>query len=290
DIFRKVLGDYPSNLLRNKLKARNKSVIKYTVQYNETNFQFLSRMAAEYGEWFYYNGKELLLGKEETNEVEFLIDGVQSFDMAIELNPTKFRLAAYDYTKHQDYTEEPSGSVEGLSDLGKFALKQSENLFTNKSELESTKPIFNASEISEFGKYKRAVSASKLIEFKGSGELPEISVGTVITVKGNMPEKGGRSRSQDFGKYLITKVTHTVDSSGNYSNSFHALPESVNYPPPNPYVQHPIGQTELAKVVDNKDPDNLGRVKVQFMWPVNDNQSDWIRVSTFYSGGSDCQG
>lgn len=291
DIFSKVLNDYPSNLLKKKLNANSKSSIKYIVQYNETNFEFLSRMAAEYGEWFYYDGQELLLGKGSSKEVDFMIDGIQSFDMSISLDPSKFKLSAYDYATDKDFSCDMSGkAVEGLSKFGKFALDESEKLFSNKSAMISEKPIFNQSELDEFGKLQRSVAASELIVFKGSGEVPDISVGTVINVKGSIPEKGGRSKESSFGKYMVTEITHEVDNSGNYSNYFEAVPESVNFPPPNTRVKHPVGQTELAKVIDNKDPDNLGRVKVAFFWPGDNKESDWIRVGTFYSGNSVAKG
>ena len=104
------------------------------------------------------------------------------------------------------------------------------------------------------------------------------------------PEKGGRSKKDDFGKYRIIEIVHHIDSDGNYSNQFKAVPESVTYPPPNPYCKHPAGQLELAKVIDNNDPDKLGRVKVSFLWPSDQTESDWVRVGSFYSGGGDGKG
>jgi len=61
-IFDTVLNDYPGNVIKKKLNPRNKSTIPYVVQYDETNFEFISRLAAEYGEWLYYDGQEIILG------------------------------------------------------------------------------------------------------------------------------------------------------------------------------------------------------------------------------------
>ncbi|HEX4852076.1 MAG TPA: phage baseplate assembly protein V, partial [Puia sp.] len=55
-------------------------------------------------------------------------------------------------------------------------------------------------------------------------------------------------------------------------------------------IVHPIGQTELATVTDNNDPDKLSRVKVKFHWSGSDNDSQWIRVGHFYTGGDDRKG
>ncbi|HLK97684.1 MAG TPA: phage late control D family protein, partial [Hymenobacter sp.] len=54
DIFNAVLQVYPANLLKRAVKPSHTAPIPFVAQYDETNFDFLSRLAAEYGEWFYY--------------------------------------------------------------------------------------------------------------------------------------------------------------------------------------------------------------------------------------------
>ena len=291
-IFNAVLGDYPGNMLKKKISARNKQSIKYIVQYNETNFKFLSRIAAEYGEWFYYNGKELMLGNQtDSGEVDFIVDGVQKFDASITLSPSKFKLAGYDYTKDKLYQGDSSSkSVNGLSQFGQFALSKSEDVYSRPSILVAEQPVYSSSELDELVKEKKSVAASNLIVFTGQGEIPDISVGSVVNVGSARPIKGGRSKKDDFGKYRIIEITHRIDDDGNYSNEFKAVPESVTYPPPNPFYKHPVGQPELAKVIDNNDPDKLGRVRVSFLWPGDQTESDWVRVGSFYSGGGDGKG
>ncbi|WP_046247518.1 phage baseplate assembly protein V, partial [Hymenobacter terrenus] len=87
--------------------------------------------------------------------------------------------------------------------------------------------------------------------------------------------------------YRITQITHYVDEQGNYENAFAAVVHSVVLPPPNPLVRPPLAEPELADVVDLHDPQQLGRVRVRYHWPVENPQfaeSGWLRVSTPYSG------
>jgi uncharacterized protein involved in type VI secretion and phage assembly len=291
-IFDSVLSVYPGNIIKKKLSPRHKNTIKYCVQYDETNFNFLNRMAAEYGEWFFYNGKEIVLGESSSGkESDFIIDGIQSFDMGISLTPAKFKMRGYDYTKDQYYKGQSSSQqVDGLSQFGKFALDESENLFEQDSLFIANKPVYDQSDLDELIKFRRSTIASNMITFHGRGETPEISVGSIVNVSGTRPEKGGRSKKESFGKYRITELAHNVDGSGNYSNSFKAVPETAKFPPVNRHIHHPVGQPELAKVIDNNDPDKLGRVKVEFNWPGDDKDSDWMRVGTFYAGGGDSKG
>lgn len=39
-----------------------------------------------------------------------------------------------------------------------------------------------------------------------------------------------------------------------------------------------------AIVTNNNDPDNLGRVKIQYPWSKESEESDWVRVSTLMAG------
>lgn len=291
DVVSEVTGSYASNVLKKTVNANSNETLPYIVQYNETNYEFISRLANEYGEWFYYNGSDMVFGKSDKKEVKFNIDGVQAFDASISLSPTKFKMSAYIYADDRvESTSDGTGSVNGLSQLSEFALKHSDDLFSTEAELKADKVIFTRSELDGIAKAKRAMKASGLVVFKGSGEVPNISVGNVIDVSGTVPSLGGRSNSEkSFGKYLITEIEHTVDAAGNYSNNFKAIPDSVEYPPLNPNVKHPAGYPELAAVTSNEDPDKLGRIKVKFYWPGEQEkiETDWIRVGNFYSGGGD---
>ncbi|MDP4250826.1 MAG: contractile injection system protein, VgrG/Pvc8 family [Bacteroidota bacterium] len=291
-IFETVLKDYPGNVIKKKLHPRNKNTIPYTVQYDETNFAFISRLAAEYGEWFYYDGREIVLGSSQgEKDVDFLIDGNQSFDMSISLMPAKFNMTGYDYIMDQSYKGKSSGQpVDGLGQFSRFALDESENLFSQEALLISGKPVYNQNELDDLIKFRRSGIASNLVVFHGRGENPDLMVGSVISVSATRPEKGGRGSQESVGKYRITEITHTVDNNGNYANVFKAVPETAKFPPVNAFIIHPAGQPELATVTDNNDPDKLSRVKVAFNWPGDNKESPWIRVGSFYTGGEDHKG
>lgn len=291
-IFDIVLSDYPGNIIKKKLKPQHKNPIAYAVQYDETNFDFLSRIAAEYGEWFFYNGKEIILGEPDAGkEFDFVLDGNQSFDMSISLTPAKFSMVSYDYGKDEFYKgKSGSQSVAGLNQFGKFALDESENLFGQEALLVAAKPVYNQNELDEMIRYRRSCIASNLVVFHGRGENPDLGPGSVINVSASRAQKGGRSKQESIGKYRITEIELHIDRNGNYSNSFKAVPETAKFPPRNPCVVYPAGQPELATVINNDDPDKMGRVKVSFNWPGNDKESDWIRVGSFYSGGDDRKG
>ncbi len=278
-----VLDPYPSNLVKRSVKPRQKAQQKYVVQYDETAFGFLARLAAEYGEWCFYDGQQLVFGEPSGQEVDFVVDGTQTFDMALRLLPSKFLYTRYDYLAHKTYeSHSDNQQVSGLGQWSKFTLDESGNTFSQETQVPLPKPVYGQSELDDIAKTEKAAQASRLVEFRGSGENPEYSVGSVIKVKGTRITERGTSE-ENFGSYRITHVRHEVSGSGNYANTFRAVPESVSTPPPNPAFHLPLGQPELATVTDNQDPEKLGRVKVEFLWPGNDKQSDWLRVAHAYT-------
>ena len=56
-----ILKPYPKDVLKSKCDPVKTDSLSYTVQYNESRYDFLRRLAARYGEWFFYDGTQLIL-------------------------------------------------------------------------------------------------------------------------------------------------------------------------------------------------------------------------------------
>ncbi|TLU98008.1 type VI secretion system Vgr family protein [Dyadobacter luticola] len=288
DIFNTVLQPYPQNLLRKQLNPENGSRAVPFTQYNESNFRFLSRVADRCCEWFYYNGKELVLGHgNDSSEVDFLVDGLQNFDVALKLHPSQFSFEGYNYTVPEAYTGQSSSqNVDGLTSLSEFALEQSDSLFAQTALLPAPEIISGQSEVDELTKMEKSARVTSMVDFRGSGETPTISIGTVLTVKGQRLNERGEQYEENFGKYRVVHVRHEINTAGSYQNTFNAVPESAQHPPNNPHVRNPLGETEQAEVIANDDSDSLGRIRVKFFWSQQrqqDQESIWMRVGTFHN-------
>ncbi len=281
-----VLNDYGSDSLPRTVAPKYAAAIDYKAQYDESNFAFLSRLASEYGEWCYYDGQQLNIGKPGSAVYPFVVDGIQHFDMAIRLKPNKHSMYHYNYVKHKAFNSAhaPTG---GLGTLGDFAYSQSQATFGNASQLWPLKDVQFQSDLDAARQTLNASNASDLVEFQGSGENPNINVGLIVEVTGQKLIAPGKYKQESFGKYRVTQITHSVDEIGNYENHFMAVPESAQLPPRNPLVQSPVALPEIATVITNVDPLKLGRVKVQFHWPNQvGGKSSWVRVAFPYTGGS----
>ncbi|GAB4002308.1 phage baseplate assembly protein V [Spirosoma daeguense] len=282
-IFNGVLFDYPQNLLQRSVSPKHQDLLEYKAQYDESNFDFMSRLAAEYGEWFYYNGTKLVIGQPDSVTQPFVVDGVQHFDMAISLKPNRFGMLHYNYVKHEYYSA--AGKPVGLGSFGSFAYGQSQSLFGRTSQLWPLKDMQAQGQLDTAVQQLNAANAADLVRFQGSGENPNLSVGVQVNVTGQKLNAMKQFEQVPVGKYRITQITHTVDNIGNYENFFEAIPSESDFPPRNPYVRMPVALPEIATVITNEDPLQLGRVKVQFHWPNQlQGKSAWIRVAFPYTG------
>lgn len=290
-IFNKILQTYPANLLKYVIKPLHTAPIPFVTQYDETNFDFLSRLATEYGEWFYYDGETLTLGAPANDQEEdFVVDGAyNNFVFGMALKPAKVKMYGYSYQKNEKFnsttTSQQVAGIQGHP-FGQFALEQSEKLFANEVHLSAEMLIASASELDEEAKLLKGNTAAELITFEGHSDNPSLRLGGIINVSG----EGLGSRHitpESFGKYRIIRLSHHIDGAGNYHNSFAAIPHFLDVPPIRPGYNPPQGMPELAEVIDDADPQKLGRLRVRYYWPVENQQeaeTDWIRLLTPYSG------
>src|SRR5690606_4478742 len=78
------------------------------------------RMCSRQGEWFYYNGTELIIGQENAGEEIILHYGYNLFnyDFEMSLQPTRFKYYGNDLSEgesHQSLTKEFENRVNGIT-------------------------------------------------------------------------------------------------------------------------------------------------------------------------------
>jgi len=313
-IFKTVLAAYPNDLLRQiKTPDHCTKNLEYAVQYDESPYAFLQRLADEYGAWFYYDGQQLRLGLPDQpkapqakpslkkshrskaplndrflaeSQLEFEVGAShqldQSFDLAFDLQPHNFGLSHSDYQIPRRYTSlSEDQPLSQPSDFTAFALEKSDNLFA-PAQLGTSRQVHEQAELDAAAWQRRGSWASRLVTFKGTGENTGFGVGKKVQVWSS--HQAGKLH--DYGDYRLTQVTHSV-TLDMYSNKFEAVPGKAQHPPTNPLVRSPQGVPELATVFATDDLEKLGRIQVSYPWVVssrNDALTGWIRVSTPYSG------
>jgi type VI secretion system secreted protein VgrG len=293
----KVLQPYPTNVLKSKVEPIDNlfnSLPVDTPQYDESNFYYLQRVAQNNSQWCYYTGTEFIFGKDEGKTIDFLVDGVQSFELGLTLTPTDATMRVYDHLKNETYQgNSQAESTTAGGPLGEFTSQQSSAVFNQPANISNPQvQVGDKSVLDALLRQSRQANQADQVRFKGHTENPNLAVGTIVKASAKMM-RNGQPHTEDFGKFRVIKIAHRIDKSGNYEADFEALPEVQDTPPNHPrYTSHnfagnPVGVSDRAEVIDNVDTSNEGRVRVKFIeWAVEgtEAESPWMQVGTPYSG------
>ena len=280
EIIKEATEEYP-NFAKVHIEGglNNSSRIPYCVQYNESDFSFISRLAKRYGEFFYYNGLQLIFGN-KAQETILLTHGAELIDVSfeVELQPQNFRYVGYD--THYNNTDQKEAkdiiTQDKINPVIWDAIKGANKIYTKVPEkLASNIPTEYAS-----GYLNRAVKLEKekreqMMVVKGKSRNPQMRVGVFAKLRSiyDLPME----------TFRVIEIKHYQEGY-EYYNEFTAIPDAFI-----PYYydedSYPKALQQPARVIDNNDPEGLGRVQVQFVWQERKKEhTPWIRVVQPHAG------
>ncbi len=269
-----VFSKFPQNLLQPQIQPVYGETLAYTVQYRETSWQFLNRIAATFGEWFFYNGEATVMGLPKSKNAKLIYgSNLSGFSMALQLRPGNFEQVSYDYLNNATYKASPKNIEQktGLNEIGKHVYLKSKAFFTNTPKIFNNAFFTNQKQLDDVTDTGAAAQSSNMVRFNGSSTHFGVQLGNIVSV------------SDNFGEFTIISVDHACDGQGNYSNDFVAIPSTIKVPPVTGY-NVPVCETQTAIVTDNFDPKGLGRIRVRFQWMPDDQKTPWIRLINPHSG------
>ena len=262
-----------------------KSRIPYVQMQEESAYEFLRRLAWQYGEWFYYNGQVLYFGNPYKEKDENLVYDIDMDSMHFSSCVTPFHFSRHDYLSdsHMDMFGDDSEAVRGINTYLANAMKTSEGMFRSQTTMYSHTAAGHPLDIEHFTAVEKGRNVASLIWMTGNTKTCRVRIGepVVVQIPPNMCKR------RDMGRYRIVEITHRIEVSGGYANSFKGIPASMEYIPTED-MRMPIAHAMLAEVTDNADPENMGRVQVQFAWQKSKNKTtNWIRVRSLDAGSSE---
>lgn len=301
DVVKNVLEEYNVNI-ENKL-FENYRKWNYCVQYNETDFSFVSRLLEHEGiyYWFRHDDKKhyLVLTDSKDTHPKHPVNGVAYFyhedkmayahDQHVFDWQTGGQITSSSYST-QDYNfENPRADLSGESNLG--------SKYSPGRELDIYEPFggyISADESEHYAKV-HLESLQALQDYaEARTRLRDISSGYKIELK-QAPYAG------DDGEYLVVKTEYDIsvqsyvsgdDVNFNLETSALLIPADVQYRAPRVHKEPKMGGPQTAVVTGPAGEeiwtDKYGRIKVQFHWDrvgkKDENSSCWVRVSSPWAG------
>ena len=262
--------------------------IEYECQYRESNFDFIRRLARQYHEWLYYDGKQLVFGKPAVPAGIPLMYGrnLQSLDISIQTIARPLAGQSYHSQDGQKYESTSPDAPKGLGNLGHAAFQASIGLFKSPANQSAEPRISNKGELDSYFQKKQQSDTAASHYITSESDCYSLTVGSVVDIQTAIQIENFSFAEQTLGSYIITEITHIIGSGNSYYNTFTALSATVPSLPA-PEVPLPVAQTQQAVVVSNDDPKKQGRVQVKMNWQSGDMKTSWIRVMTPDAGMSD---
>jgi uncharacterized protein involved in type VI secretion and phage assembly len=247
------------------------------VQMGETDFSFIVRLADGCEKWVRpsWDGLEARgeFGKGIT--LEWRVEsGLLHFSVSGRVAPAAFTGAHYDYRRMESRIEA------GVRDDPPFYASASDMVASAKSNARKLAPGYfpDRSRLLAVGELKPRLeresrrSQSGAVLCRGISREQRLKAGDEATVKGVLDANG---------TYGVVRVVHRWTASG-YENEFICTPArkfSLAGPPSPPQ----LAGTIPARVVDNNDPQGIGRLQVQYFWQ-EENRTCWVRWMTPHAG------
>lgn len=297
-IVKDVIDDY-SSLLDAEVEPRYTEPIPYCVQYNETHFQFLKRLARRYGEWLYNDGTHWVFGnvkKQDSVRLFYPSKDIPSYHVELKIQHAAFGHVASSYNAFDASQKSGIGEMqEPSSTLGEQAFGASQSCFTKPTlqnlhsggyaDTDSRDAILSVSAKTQ-GSYEKA----GMLIYSGKTFSSKLKLGAKLTIIDNVISDSSSSAKSNVEQeeILITGLVHNFSADEIYSNLFTGIAGSCEYPPYPKGEVYPSAPSCRAKVTDNEDPQNLGRIRVQFDWQAQldkDMMTPWLRITQPYAGG-----
>ncbi|REC79471.1 Vgr family protein [Chryseobacterium elymi] len=259
--------------------------ISYSCQYEETHFNYLSRIAEAYGEQFFYDGEILHFGKLPPQEKPIkLVYGSNLSDVKIKMKAQHVKPTFYGYNSSKDEKFIGSNSkITHTSDIAKRAYEISERTFQTPSLRVAPIKAISFMDIDASQKGTAGSKAAEVLVTSGKTSLPFLYPGCITDIEMRKPDS---NETTFFTKLMVIEALHEVDARGYYEGSFKAIASDTGFLPRPEYI-NPLAEPQFAKVTSNTDPLNQGRVQVQLDWQKGQDTTEFIRVMSPDAGSSD---
>ena len=298
DIINDVIDDY-SDHLDSEVDSRFTDTIPYCVQYNETNYQFLQRLARRYGEWLYNDGERIVFGnlpEGESVKLAYPSQDIPSYNVDLNMQHVAFNHVASSYNSYD------ANQKEGVEEMQKEYNTLSEQVFLASQNCyvqptlqnlhsggfansDGRETILNVST-----KTQARGQKAGMLTYSGNTYCSKLKIGSTLLIVDNYITNSASNEKSKVNQdeILITELVHYFSADETYSNHFVGVPSACDYPPYSNSDVYPIAQSCRAKVTDNEDPNNLGRIRVQFDWQAlldDEMMTPWLRMAQPYAGG-----
>ncbi|WP_346749078.1 type VI secretion system Vgr family protein [Prevotella jejuni] len=271
-----------------ELNPEFKETKDFICQYEESDFDFIRRLAYQYQEWMYFDGTKLIFGKPRKLADPIRLEygtTLSSLDIGLQTLARSEQVFSYHSGADREMQRMTPNLAYGHDKLAGDAFRASLGIFSKPARQHALPRISNATELDNYTGRKQAAETAETHYITAESQVPTLRVGSVVSLYSSFLERVGNLSEESLGNFIIIEITHEVSQGSYYKNRFKAIPATIKAMP-SPKVRMPLAETQMATVLSNADPEGKGRVRVRMNWQTDGMQTGWVRVMTPDGGSS----
>ena len=271
-----------------ELNPAFKETKDFICQYEESDFDFIRRLAHQYQEWMYFDGTKLIFGKPRKLADPIRLEygtTLSSLDIGLQTLARSEQVFSYHSGADREMQRMTPDLAYGHDKLAGEAFRASLGMFSKPARQHALPRISNETELVNYMGRKQAAETAETHYITAESQVPTLRVGSVISLYSSFLERVGDLSEESLGNFIIIEITHEVSQGSYYKNRFKAIPATIKAMP-SPKVRMPLAETQMATVLSNADPQGKGRVRVRMNWQTDGMQTGWVRVMTPDGGSS----
>ena len=271
-----------------ELNPAFKETKDFICQYEESDFDFIRRLAHQYQEWMYFDGTKLIFGKPRRLADPIRLEygtTLSSLDIGLQTLARSEQVFSYHSGADHEMQRMTPDLAYGHDKLAGDAFRASLGMFSKPARQHALPRISNETELVNYMGRKQAAETAETHYITAESQVPTLRVGSVISLYSSFLERVGNLSEESLGNFIIIEITHEVSQGSYYKNRFKAIPATIKALP-SPKVRMPLAETQMATVLSNADPQGKGRVRVRMNWQTDGMQTGWVRVMTPDGGSS----
>ena len=271
-----------------ELNPAFKETKDFICQYEESDFDFIRRLAHQYQEWMYFDGTKLIFGKPRKLADPIRLEygtTLSSLDIGLQTLARSEQVFSYHSGADREMQRMTPDLAYGHDKLAGEAFRASLGMFSKPARQHALPRISNETELVNYMGRKQAAETAETHYITAESQVPTLRVGSVVSLYSSFLERVGNLSEESLGDFIIIEITHEVSQGSYYKNRFKAIPATIKAMP-SPKVRMPLAETQMATVLSNADPQGKGRVRVRMNWQTDGMQTGWVRVMTPDGGSS----
>ena len=216
DVVKRLCSDGKVQLA---LNAAHKKQLDYICQYEESDFDFVRRLALQYQEWMYYDGLKLVFGKPrrlpDPIKMEFGTS-LSSLNIGLQTLARPEQVFTFHSGANREMDRKTPDKAYGHDRMAGDAFRAALPSYPKAARQYSIQRVSSIDDLENYVLLKQAAETAETHYVTAESQDPRLHVGSVISLYSSFLKGVGNLSQESLGDFIIIEMTHEVSESCYY--------------------------------------------------------------------------